>query len=171
MEEVRIVGLYELHLKWGLTCHWWKDTTTRSWDCDGPAWRYKFGIIALYWEHRRALGWDCKPSLEWGVSLLISVEVGNSNELNAAYAADGYSRIKGSPGVSELRSLWVSLSLIGDDWDSFDNDGSWRTQRHQRHCRLLCRECEDHPRCHCNGKSYSGEENHNAPHPGRFSRS
>ena len=47
--------------------------------------------------------------------MLISVEVGNSNELNAAYAADGYSRIKGSPGVSELRSLWVSLSLIGDD--------------------------------------------------------
>jgi hypothetical protein len=32
---------------------------------------------------------------------LIKVIVGNSNELNAAYAADGYSRIKGSPGVSK----------------------------------------------------------------------
>jgi TPP-dependent 2-oxoacid decarboxylase len=31
----------------------------------------------------------------------LKYEVGNSNELNGAYAADGYSRIKGCPGVSE----------------------------------------------------------------------
>ena len=28
--------------------------------------------------------------------------VGNANELNAAYAADGYARIKGCPGVREF---------------------------------------------------------------------
>jgi hypothetical protein len=52
--------------------------------------------------------------------LLISVEVGNSNELNAAYAADGYSRIKGSPGVSELHSL-LYQSLL-EHWDDEQED-------------------------------------------------
>lgn len=39
--------------------------------------------------------------------------VGNCNELNAAYAADGYARIKGI--------------------------GALITKRHKRHCRLICR--------------------------------
>lgn len=37
--------------------------------------------------------------------------VGNSNELNAAYAADGYSRIKGVPGVSEYLK-----KSVGKEW-------------------------------------------------------
>jgi pyruvate decarboxylase len=44
------------------------------------------------------------PDLEW---------VGNANELNAAYASDGYARIKGGLavvvttfGVGELSALW-----------------------------------------------------------------
>ena len=36
--------------------------------------------------------------------------VGNSNELNAAYAADGYSRVKGVPGVSK----YILFSLDGE---------------------------------------------------------
>jgi pyruvate decarboxylase len=39
--------------------------------------------------------------------------VGNANELNAAYASDGYARVKGGPaalittfGVGELSALW-----------------------------------------------------------------
>lgn len=30
------------------------------------------------------------------------VIVGNANELNAAYAADGYARVKGCPGVRKF---------------------------------------------------------------------
>jgi hypothetical protein len=33
---------------------------------------------------------------------ILTLTVGNANELNAAYAADGYSRVKGCPGVCEL---------------------------------------------------------------------
>ena len=44
------------------------------------------------------------PDIEW---------VGNANELNAAYASDGYARVKGTLavlittfGVGELSALW-----------------------------------------------------------------
>ena len=42
--------------------------------------------------------------------------VGNANELNAAYAADGYARVKGhlaviitTYGVGELSALWYGI--------------------------------------------------------------
>lgn len=36
------------------------------------------------------------------MDLLSHLTVGNANELNAAYAADGYARVKGCPGVGKL---------------------------------------------------------------------
>jgi pyruvate decarboxylase len=59
---------------------------------------------------------DSVDGLSWGESIhskdskylctaiyiLTPLTVGNANELNAAYAADGYSRVKGCPGVCEL---------------------------------------------------------------------
>lgn len=50
-------------------------------------------------------------NLEW---------IGNCNELNAAYAADGYARIKGIAG--SYYHLW-----------------RWRIKRHKWHCWLICR--------------------------------
>jgi TPP-dependent 2-oxoacid decarboxylase len=88
------------------------------------------GCTDMHW------GETANHLLSEGKICLFSLEVGNSNELNAAYAADGYSRIKGSPGVSELHYLldvpelagtlgrrtarscdisFVRLSSIGDD--------------------------------------------------------
>jgi hypothetical protein len=41
---------------------------------------------------------------------ILTLTVGNANELNAAYAADGYSRVKRCPGVCGLPSLSHYLS-------------------------------------------------------------
>jgi pyruvate decarboxylase len=61
--------------------------------------------------------------LSWGVykgicvvmltirkDLLKLISVGNANELNAAYAADGYARVKDCPGVSRFTNRrWTML--------------------------------------------------------------
>jgi TPP-dependent 2-oxoacid decarboxylase len=43
------------------------------------------------------------PEITWGAYLslwaLTDRLVGNANELNAAYSADGYARVRGAPGV------------------------------------------------------------------------
>lgn len=59
------------------------------------------------------------PGLRWGALFSQSMQtfrnqppaVGNANELNAAYAADGYARVKGGAGC---REFLLSIHAIGE---------------------------------------------------------
>jgi len=42
--------------------------------------------------------------------------VGNANELNAAYSADGYARVRGLPGVGLIHRGVFLTSSCNDFW-------------------------------------------------------
>jgi TPP-dependent 2-oxoacid decarboxylase len=50
------------------------------------------------------------PEITWGTITFclgrqLTGIVGNANELNAAYSADGYARVRGAPGVGTLTAF------------------------------------------------------------------
>jgi hypothetical protein len=57
--------------------------------------------------------------------------VGNANELNGAYSADGYARVKGAPGVC-IASLGIALTGSGH------NLWRWRALSYQWDRRSVC---------------------------------
>lgn len=67
--------------------------------------------------------------------------MGNANELNAAYSADGYARVRGLPGVGVNSSRKLELT-------SSCHDVRCRgTVCDQRDCRRLCRVTPSNSHC------------------------
>lgn len=74
------------------------------------------------------------PEITWGLfprCLMIKRIVGNANELNGAYSADGYARVRGLPGVCMCTLASVLTNSGHDLWCR-------RTLGHQRDCWRVC---------------------------------